>query len=132
MMIVTKFPMFLLRSSHSGRKFIEGRAPLASFDGWRGRSTAGRWTRVNSPGGSENCTPEITSASHLGEWDDQRYDRRKTTRDDPPLRSEKPQALARVVRNDLVSGGGARKFRRDRRGWRAILHAWRATSPEGR
>src|SRR5262245_54783047 len=41
MMIVTKFPTFLLRSSHSGRKFIEGRAPLASFDGWRGRSTAG-------------------------------------------------------------------------------------------
>src|SRR5262245_48505184 len=40
-MIVTKFPTFLLRSSHSGRKFIEGRAPLASFDGWRGRSTAG-------------------------------------------------------------------------------------------
>src|SRR5262249_42472636 len=35
MMIVTKFPTFLLRSSHSGRKFIEGRAPLASFDGWR-------------------------------------------------------------------------------------------------
>ena len=24
MMIVTKFPTFLLRSSHSGRKFIEG------------------------------------------------------------------------------------------------------------
>jgi hypothetical protein len=41
MMIVTKFPTFLLRSSHSGRKFIEGRAPLASFDGWRSRSTAG-------------------------------------------------------------------------------------------
>src|SRR5262249_30248511 len=41
MMIVTKFPTFLLRSSHSGRKFIEGRAPLVSFDGWRGRSTAG-------------------------------------------------------------------------------------------
>src|SRR5262249_30769428 len=41
MMIVTKFPTFLLRSSHSGRKFIEGRAPLASFDGRRGQSTAG-------------------------------------------------------------------------------------------
>src|SRR6516165_5175294 len=41
MMMVTKFPTFLLRSSHSRRKFIEGRAPLASFDGWRGRSTAG-------------------------------------------------------------------------------------------
>ena len=33
-----QIPTFLLRSSHSGRKFIEGRAPLASFDGWRGRS----------------------------------------------------------------------------------------------
>src|SRR5262249_5196246 len=41
MMIVTKFPTFLLRSSHSGRKFIDGRAPLASSVGWRGRSTAG-------------------------------------------------------------------------------------------
>jgi ABC transporter substrate binding protein len=33
--------------------------------------------------------------SALGEWDDQRYDRRKTPRDDPAPRSEKPQALAR-------------------------------------
>jgi len=32
---------FLLQSSHSGRKFIEGRAPLASFACWRVRSTAG-------------------------------------------------------------------------------------------
>jgi len=29
-----QIPTFLLRSSHSGLKFIEGRAPLASFDGW--------------------------------------------------------------------------------------------------
>src|SRR6516162_6731414 len=37
MMIVTKFPTFLLRSSHSGRKFIEGRAPLpASMAGGAG------------------------------------------------------------------------------------------------
>jgi len=36
-----QIPVLLLRSSHSGRKFIEGRAPLASFDGWRVRSTAG-------------------------------------------------------------------------------------------
>ena len=33
-----QIPTFLLRSSHSGRKFIEGRAPLASFDGCGGRS----------------------------------------------------------------------------------------------
>src|SRR5262245_271998 len=38
MMIVTKFPTFLLRSSHSGRKFIEGQAPLASFD-WGSETT---------------------------------------------------------------------------------------------
>jgi hypothetical protein len=36
-----QIPTFLLRSSHSGRKFIEGRVPLASFDGWRAGSTAG-------------------------------------------------------------------------------------------
>jgi hypothetical protein len=37
-----QIPTFLLRSSHSGRKFIEGRAPLASFDGWpeHGRAIA--------------------------------------------------------------------------------------------
>ena len=30
-----QIPTFLLRSSHSRRKFIEGQAPLANFDGWR-------------------------------------------------------------------------------------------------
>jgi ABC-type uncharacterized transport system substrate-binding protein len=33
-----QIPGFLLRSSHSERKFIEGRAPLASFDGCGSRS----------------------------------------------------------------------------------------------
>src|SRR5262245_4161120 len=62
------------------------------------------------------------SQSALGEWDGKRYNRRKTPRDDPAPRSEKPQALARVVRNGLVSGGRARKFRSGGRDWRAILH----------
>jgi hypothetical protein len=37
-----QIPTFLLQSSHSGRKFIEGRAPLACFDGWpeHGRAIA--------------------------------------------------------------------------------------------
>jgi hypothetical protein len=74
--------------------------------------------------GAEAAEVDVTSA--LGEWDDQRYDRRETSRD-PGFPAEKSQA-----RNGLVSGGGARKFGRDGRGRRAILHAWGATSPEGR
>jgi hypothetical protein len=38
------------------------------------------------------------------------------------VRNHKPW----VVRNGLVFGGRARKFRREGRDWRAILHAWRA------
>jgi hypothetical protein len=46
-----QIPTFLLRSSHSGRKFIEGRAPLASFDGW---PEHGRAISLDDIGGIES------------------------------------------------------------------------------
>jgi len=46
-----QIPTFLLRSSHSRWKFIEGRAPLASFDGW---PEHGRAISLDDIGGIES------------------------------------------------------------------------------
>src|SRR5262245_61496299 len=46
-----QIPTFLSRSSHSGRKFIEGRVPLASFDGW---PEYGRAISLDDIGGIES------------------------------------------------------------------------------